>query len=185
MRFKYALVAVAAVIVATATVSAAVLPAAPRQATLNAGAWTPLPLTKVAFPDGVTIDHEAVFVITTQEEYSAFVRTLPTAATDRDFPTLDFTHSFLVVASYGFKDLGYAISVDSAKTNGERVVVTVDRQIDNPEHCRITHNLQFQGQLAVISKPTTLDLTPDAVGFANRESVMPYDPYYNCGCPEM
>jgi hypothetical protein len=185
MRFKYALVAVAAVIVATATVSAAVLPAAPRQATLNQGAWTPLALSKVAFPSGVTIDHEAVFVITTQEEYSAFLRTLPTAPPGRDFPTLDFTNSFLVVASYGFKDLGYAITVDSAKTNGERIVVTVDRQTDNPEHCRITHSLQFEGQLAVIAKPSTLDVSPGTVGIANRESVMPYDSFYNCGCPEM
>lgn len=185
MRFKYALVAVAAVIVATATVSAAVLPAAPRQPGLNPGAWTPLAVTKVAFPDGVTIDREAVLVIATQDEYNAFLQTVSSPAAGRDFPPLDFTTSFLVVASYGFKDLGYAISVDSAKTNGERVVVTVDRQVDNPEHCRITHSLQFQGHLAVISKPSALDLTESQVGIANHESIMPYESFYNCGCPEM
>lgn len=169
MKLKFAALVILTVVLGTATVSAALLPAiaAPRTATTQQTTWSDLQVKQVAFPENLDIDVEAVYVIKTPEQWAAFWSNVP-EATDPSAPTgeipyVDFTHQFAVIASYGWKDEGYAISVTHAKFNGKAVFVTVDRQTPNPLNCRPRFD-PFFGGIAIVERPAAEDFTVTPVG---------------------
>lgn len=186
MKSRFAVLGLAAFAIAAASVSATVVPTAPAPRTAPA-VWEPLAFEPSALPAGVSIDHEGVFVIGSPEQYANFLSTVPTGGRDgASFPNVDFATSFLVVASGGLKDLGNDLTITKASTDGVHVIIGLTQQVDNPNHCRVTHDIHFIGQLAVVGRPAGADLSDSsAVGFQRSTIEMPYDDWYNCYCPEM
>lgn len=183
MRAKVVLVALLATAIATTTVSAAMLPASPLAADAGGPDWEALHVRHIDFSEGVSVAAAGIYVLKTQEEYVAFQQSV--AYQKGAFPFVDFAESFVVVASAGVLDLGNDLTVTQARATSGHVVVGLDRQFDNPNHCRVTHDEEPVGEVAVIARPVS-DPAPDlTVGFETYESVMPYDSWYNCHCPEM
>jgi hypothetical protein len=169
MKLRVAVLAAGALILATATVSAAIMPAIPtnRSSLTSATTWTDLPVVKVAFPENLNLANEGVFVLTTQAQWDAFWATVPKLTTDGlavgDIPQPDFTHQFAIVASYGWKSEGYAISSTHAKYNGQQVAVNVDRQVPNPSNCRVYFD-PFYGGISVVEQPAGVNFASTPVG---------------------
>ncbi len=186
MKLKFLLAALLAAALATTTVSAALLPAIPQPSSESPAVpeWSGLDVRHVEFADGVEVAQEGVFVLRTQEEYMSFQQNLAGEAAGA-FPFVDFSSSFVVVTSFGPKDLGHDLGVLEARTDGERIVVDVDRQVDNPDHCRITHDVKPTGEVVVISQPSSGGFDAMPIGIVTTDYVLPYDRWYNCGCPEM
>jgi hypothetical protein len=186
MKSKVLLAGLVALAAMAATVSAAsvVVPPLPKA---TPAVWQNLELQRADFPAGTSIPAETSFVIGTDGAYRAFVNGLsPSGANGASFPNVDFAKQFLVVASYGVKDLGNAMTITGARTDGAHVVVYLNQQADNPNHCRLQHNVHFIGQLAIVQRSGGADVTQDgSVGFVTSASVAPYNDYFNCGCPEM
>lgn len=174
MRSKLLLLSVAAVLIATTTVSAALLPllpSAPGPVT-EATTWTDLETVRVIFPDNLDIDVEAVYVIKTADQWQAFWASVPDVTVEGtptgELPFVDFDHSFAVIASYAWKEEGFAIQVTNAQFNGEQVFVQVDRQQPNPENCRPYFD-PFYGGIAIIEKPDVSDFSSTPVGASYQQ----------------
>ena len=176
MKLKIGILAVGALVLATATVSAAIMPAIPnnRSSIIQQTTWQDLKIVSVAFPSNLDIKTEGVYVLKTQEQWNAFWANVPsvTDATQRvgDIPQPDFTHQFAVVASYGWKSEGYAISATHAKFNGQQVYVQVDRQVPNPANCRVYFD-PFYGGVSIVEAPHGANLATTTVG-ASYNQVM-------------
>jgi hypothetical protein len=168
--------AISAIVIAAATVSAAVLPMAPAKTgpVTAVTTWQDLRVVQVQFPDNLDIDVEAVYTLRTAAEWNAFWAQVPDVTVDGlavgELPYVDFSHQFAVVASYGWHEEGYAISVTHAKFNGQAVYVQVDRQIPNPANCR-PYIDPFFGGIAIIDAPAVGDLATTPVG-ASYNQVM-------------
>jgi hypothetical protein len=186
MNSKVLLAGLVAFAAMAATVSAAsvVTPALPRVAP---GVWQNLEVQVVDFPAGASVQGETSLVIGTEGAYRSFVSALTPSMTDgASFPYVDFHNQFLVVASMGMKDLGSAVTITGARTDGTHVVVSLNQQSDNPNHCRVSHDLHFIGQLAIVQRAGGADVTQGGnVGFVTSTSVAPYDDAFNCSCPGM
>jgi hypothetical protein len=158
-----------AVVIAAATVSAAVLPvvAPSRGPVTSATTWQDLRVVQVQFPDNLDIDVEAVYVIRTAAEWNAFWAQVPGVTVDGlavgELPHVDFSRQFAIVASYGWHEEGYAISVTHAKFNGQQVYVAVDRQVPNPANCR-PYVDPFFGGIAIVDQPAVADFSTTPVG---------------------
>ncbi len=174
MRSKLVLVSVTAVLIATTTVSAALLPflpGAPGPVT-EVTTWDELPTVRVLFPDNLDIDVEAVYVFKNADQWHAFWASVPDATVEGqetgELPYVDFEHNFAVIASYAWKDDGYAIEVTDAKFNGQQVYVEVDRQEPNPKNCRPYFD-PFFGGIAIIQQPDVEDFTSTPVGASYQQ----------------
>jgi hypothetical protein len=169
MKLRVAVLAAGALILATATVSAAIQPAIPtnRGALTSATTWKDLPIVKVSFPDNLDLATEGVFVLKTQAQWDSFWASVPQVTKEGlavgQIPQPDFTHQFAVVASYGWKSEGYAISTTHAKFNGQQVAVNVDRQVPNPSNCRVYFD-PFYGGISIVEQPSGVDFTNVPVG---------------------
>ena len=169
MKLRVAVLAAGALILATATVSAAIMPAIPtnRGSITSQTTWTDLPIVKVAFPENLDLDYEAVFVLKTQEQWDAFWAGVPQVTAEGlavgEIPQPDFTHQFAIVASYGWKSEGYAISATHAKFNGQQVAVSVDRQFPNPSNCRVFFD-PFYGGISIVEQPAVSNFADTPVG---------------------
>ncbi len=169
MRSKLLLFSVTAILIATTTVSAALLPlfpATPGPVT-EATTWQQLPTVRVIFPDNLDIDVESVYVIKTADQWDAFWSTVPDVTVEGtptgELPYVDFEHNFAVIASYAWKEEGYAIDVTDAQFNGHQVYVQVDRQEPNPDNCRPYFD-PFYGGIAIIQKPDVANFESTPVG---------------------
>ncbi|HEX9709838.1 MAG TPA: hypothetical protein VGB42_07745 [Candidatus Thermoplasmatota archaeon] len=174
MKSKVLLISVSAVLIATTTVSAALLPflpVAPGPVT-EATTWQDLPIVRVVFPDNLDIDVEAVYVIKNAEQWQAFWQSVPDVTVEGtatgELPYVDFEHNFAVIASYAWHEEGYAIDVTDAKFNGDQVFVQVDRQEPNPENCRPYFD-PFYGGIAIIAQPDVEDFASTPVGASYQQ----------------
>ena len=178
MRLKVGLLAIGAVVIAAATVSAAVLPvAAPaRGPVTSATTWQDLRIVKVEFPTNLDIDQQTVYVLKTAAEWNSFWAQVPDVTVEGmavgQLPAVDFSHQFAVVASYGWHEEGYAISVTHAKFNGGQVYVAVDRQVPNPENCR-PYVDPFFGGIAIVEQPAVSDFSTTPVGSLYHQTLEP------------
>jgi hypothetical protein len=181
MKRRVLVLGLATLALAAATVSAAVMPGIPlfRPA---APAWTPVSVQPFELPAGATVEAQTSFAITSQTQYLAFQR----SAGGSGYPYVDFERQVLIVTSLGQQDFGNRVTIAGATTDGSRISVQLSQMVDNPSHCRPAPQLHQVGQMAVISKPASLDASqPGALGFQTSTYVMPYSMYYQCGCPEM
>ncbi len=186
MRAKVALAGLVALAAIAASVSATsvAVPFVPQRG--SPVEWTPLDVQTAQFPDGVSLAATTAFAIGSQAAYNEFIASVAPAGAGERFPFVDFSSQFLIVASSGVMDLGNDLMVTSAKTDGTHIVVYLERQVDNPNHCRVTHDLHFVGQLALVQRTGSVDpQQPGTVGFVTSVTEMPYDDWYNCMCPEM
>jgi hypothetical protein len=174
MRSKLLLLGVTAVLIATTTVSAALLPmlpAAPGKVT-EVTTWEELDTVRVIFPDNLDIDVEAVYVIKTADQWHAFWTMVPDVTVEGtptgELPFVDFDHNFAVIASYAWHEEGYAIEVTNAQFNGEQVYVQIDRQEPNPANCRPYFD-PFFGGIAIIEKPDVSDFSGTPVGASYQQ----------------
>jgi len=187
LKSKFAILAIGALVLATATVSAAVLPAitAPRGPVTAATTWADLKVTRVAFPTNLDVDHEGVWVLKTTDQWNAFWASVPQPTDPSqpvgDIPYVDFTHQFAVVASYGWHDEGFAISVTHARFNGMAAYVEVDRQVQNPDNCR-PHYDPFFGGVAIVEKPAVTNFASTQVGASYHQVLEPQWTYATRDC---
>jgi hypothetical protein len=169
MKLKIGILAAGALLIATATVSAAIMPAIPnaRASVTAQTTWTDLKVVSVAFPANLDIKSEAVYVLKTQDQWNVFWANVPKVTVDGKaigaVPQPDFSHQFAIVASYGWKSEGYAIQVTHAKYNGQQVAVQVDRQVPNPANCRVYFD-PFYGGVSIVEAPHSANFASTPVG---------------------
>ena len=174
MKSKILLFSVTAILIATTTVSAAILPffpGVPGEVT-EATTWEQLEIKQVIFPENLDIDVYSVYVIKNAEQWHAFWQSVPeitvAGSPTGELPYVDFENTFAVIASYGWHEEGYAISVTDAKFNGEQVYVQVDRQEPNPANCRPYFD-PFFGGIAIIEQPAVEDFNSTPVGASYQQ----------------
>ena len=187
MKSKLAILGVTALLIATTTVSAALLPflPVPRGPVSDATTWQDLETLKVIFPENLDIDVHQVYVIKNTEQWQSFWASVPQVTEEGkplgEIPYVDFEHTFAVVASYGWHEEGYAIEVTKARYNGERVYVQVDRQEPNPQNCRPYFD-PFFGGIAIIDQPEVADFSETMVGASYQQVLEDAWPVANRDC---
>jgi hypothetical protein len=174
MQLKIGILVTGALLIATATVSAAIMPMIPtgRGPVTAQTTWQDLHVVSVAFPANLDLKTEGVYVLKTQDQWNAFWSSVPQVTVGGKavgaIAQPDFSHQFAIVASYGWKSEGYAISVTHAKFNGQQVYVQVDRQVPNPDNCRVYFD-PFFGGVSIVEAPHAANFATMPVGSAYNQ----------------